>query len=243
MLSKIQEQHHDTLSRDIGNCLKGLDFLIAFEIVSDYGSVRVGDGAPHWKINWIRSTATVIDRCEIFSRVYSALRYDSSFFSVSPFREASWKPGSSGLALGSRIVWPRWKSTRGFSSISSSQSTRRVVDSAVPAISLSRIVFPSVAWKSHQRHTIVKPFPSSVHFFFEIERSFQCTSENPHTVPPCPCTVLCDVTMETGWAQSRGDFIRTVRPEVRGGASAKLCGIGFIKGTRVIIPLVRIEAR
>lgn len=69
------------------------------------------------------------------------------------------------------IVRPRWKSTRGFSSISSSQSTRRVVDSAVPAISLSRIVFPSVAWKSHQRHTIVKPSPSFARSFLLWSRA------------------------------------------------------------------------
>jgi len=66
---------------------------------------------------------------------------------------------------------------------------------------------------------------------------------NPHTESPCSCTVLCDVAIETGWVQSRGDFIRTAWPEVWESASAELCGIGFIKGTRVIIPLIRIEAR
>lgn len=129
-----------------------------------------------------------------------ALRYDSFYLPPSE-RQAR----SLALRSGTReqIVRSRWKSTRGFSSISSSQSTRRVVDSAVPAISLSRIVFPSVAWKSHQQHTIVNLFPSFARSFL-LWSSAQLPMHvgNPHTEPPCPCTVLCDVTMETGWAQS-----------------------------------------
>lgn len=45
---------------------------------------------------------------------------------------------------------------------------------------------------------------------------------------------------------ARGDFIRTVRPERSLGTRrvvAELCGIGFIKGTRLIIPPVQIGTR